>query len=336
MKLSKMKKVALLVTGIFLISFFIALTWGSYDMSIVDVFKTLLGQGDPLQNFSVFELRLPRIILACIVASALSVAGALLQNMSKNDLADAGIIGINAGASFAAVVFISLQSSVYYESLNNMGVYTLPLVALCGGLSAAIFIYMIAFSKGMHPQRLLLSGIGINIALNALILLFTFKSGGEDYNRVLIWTSGSLWGSSYSFIIAVLPIILPVLGMVFYAHKTLDVMALDDTLATGLGVNVRKQQKRFLLYAVLLASCATAVAGNISFIGIIGVHIAKRLVGFKHSHFLPITIGVSASLMILADAIGRNAFSPIEIPVGIMISLIGVPYFIFLIVKEKR
>lgn len=312
----------------------LSLCWGSYSISFSEIVKVLAGKGTRLQNIAVFTLRLPRIFTAMLVASALAVAGALLQNVTKNDLADAGIIGINAGASLAAVLFIFLQGAVYYQAMSKLSVYLLPLAALVGACLSAILIWLISSRKGVHPQRLLLTGIGINIAINALISFITLKGSAGDYNRVLVWTSGSLWGSGWNYVFAILPIVLIMLMLSFYRHKTMDIMQLGDETASGLGVHVEKERRRLLCYAVILAGSATAVAGNISFLGLLGPHIARSLVGYQHKRYVPIAILISMILIVLADALSRNLFSPLEIPVGITISLIGVPYFIYLMLKE--
>lgn len=312
----------------------LSLCWGSYAISLDRICSTLLGNGTNMEQVAVFTLRLPRICIALLIGSALALSGGLLQSVTKNDLADSGILGINAGASLAAVLFIFGQGTLYYQAMQKTSILALPIVALIGAFASAGLIYLISSRKGIRPQRLLLTGIGVNIAINALISFITFKGSAGDYNRVLVWTSGSLWGSSWTYVIAILPIILLVIGAICYHHKTLDILTLGDEVATGLGVHVGKARKRFLCYAVLLAGSATAVAGNISFLGLLGPHIAKTLVGYKHKHSLLLSMVISSILIVFADSLSRNVFSPLEIPVGITISLIGVPYFIYLMIKE--
>lgn len=332
------KKTKLIIISLLLllmIAICLSLGWGSYQISFSQLVKVLLGQGTKMQNIAVFTLRMPRIVTALLVGSALAIAGGLLQGITKNDLADAGIIGINAGASLAAVMFIFAQGTLYYERIKTTSVLLLPLVAFMGAFLSTALIYLISSRKGIHPQRLLLTGIGVNIALNACITFLTFKGSAQDYQRVLVWTSGSLWGSGWIYALSILPIIVIVITLVMYRHKTLDILQLGDELATGLGVFVEKERKRMLCYVILLAGSATAVAGNISFLGLLGPHIAKSMVGTKHKCYMPVSMLLSMIIIVIADSVSRNLFSPLEIPVGITISLIGVPYFIYLMVKEK-
>lgn len=334
MKTKRMWISYLIVSILLLAVILLSLCWGSYAISVDRILATLLGQGTNMEQVAIVNLRLPRICIAILVGSALALSGGLLQSVTKNDLADAGIIGINAGASLAAVLFIFGQGTMYYQAMQKASILVLPIIALIGAFASAGLIYLISSRKGIRPQRLLLTGIGVNIAINAMITFLTFKGSASDYNRVLVWTSGSLWGSSWIYVIAILPIVCVVIGAVFYHHKTLDMLTLGDEVATGLGVHVGNARKRFLCYAVLLAGSATAVAGNISFLGLLGPHIAKSLVGYKHKHFLFLAMIISSILIVFADSLSRNLFSPLEIPVGITISLIGVPYFLYLMIKE--
>lgn len=334
MKTNRMRYYLILVILCACIAFFIALSWGSYQISFTRVIQTLLGAGTEMEQVAIFTLRLPRICIAILVGAALAISGGTLQSVTRNELADAGIIGINAGASLAAVLFITAQGSFYYQALHEVSIYVLPVMALAGAFLSALLIYGISSRKGLQPQRLLLTGIGVNIAINAIISYITFKGSAGDYQRVLVWTSGSLWGSNWHYVLAVLPIITITIIAVFYNHKTLDVLSLGDETATGLGISIEKTRRRLLCYAVILAGSATAVAGNISFLGLLGPHIAKAMVGNRHKQFLLLSICISVTIILVADSISRNVFSPLEIPVGITISLVGVPYFIYLMVKE--
>ncbi len=313
----------------------LALCWGSYQISVRDVIKTLMLQGTKLQNTAVFTIRIPRILVGIFVGIALSTAGCILQTITKNDLADSGIIGINAGAAVAAILFISYQTKDYYSELGRWSIFVLPIMAMIGALIAATFIYLLSYRNGLRPTRLLLIGLGVNIGLNAFITFFTFRGGVGDYNRVLVWTSGSLWGASAIYAKVIIPIVSIVFLLVLVNYKRLDVMNLNDETATGLGIHVEKERRKLLLYSVLLAGIATAFAGNISFLGLISPHIAKKLVGPFHKQFIIVSALVSAIIILAADSVSRNLFSPIEIPVGIIVSLFGVPYFIYLMLKEK-
>ena len=335
MKKNKFKIALVILIALLIISFGVTLCWGTYKVSPIEVINTFLGNGTKLQNTAILSIRLPRMLVGMFVAIALSTAGAILQTITKNDLADTGIIGINAGAAVAAVLFITYSTGTYYSDLGQLSIFVLPFMAIVGAGITSFIIYMMSSRGGIRPKRLLLIGIGLNAGLNAFITFFTFRGGVGDYNRVLVWTSGSLWGSGWSYAKLIIPIVLLMFIWVLLNHKKLDVLNLSDELAISLGLNIEKERKKFLRFAVVLAGTATAFAGNIGFLGLIAPHIAKKLVGPYHKNFIVVSAMISVIIMLVADAVSRNLFSPIEIPVGITVSIFGVPYFIYLMMKEK-
>ncbi|WP_411169777.1 FecCD family ABC transporter permease [Clostridium sp. MB05] len=335
MKKKRFKLVLIILLILLLISFFVTLCWGTFKVTPLEVINTLLGNGTKLQNTAVLNIRLPRMLVGVFVAIALSTAGSILQTITKNDLADTGIIGINAGAAVAAVLFITYKTANYYSDLGSLSIFVLPFMAIVGAAISSFIMYVLSSKNGIRPKRLLLIGIGMNAAFNAFITFFTFRGGVGDYNRVLVWTSGSLWGSGWSYAKVIIPIVTFMFILVLLNHKKLDVLNLSDELSISLGLNIEKERKKFLSYVVILAGTATAFAGNIGFLGLVSPHIARKLVGPYHKHFVSISAIISIIIILLADAVSRNLFSPIEIPVGITVSIFGVPYFIYLMMKEK-
>lgn len=326
--------VGAVVVALFVAAAFVSLCWGSFEISVPQVVETLLGNGTKMQNTAIFTIRLPRILVGSFVAAALAISGGILQTMTKNALADPGIIGINAGGAVAAVLFIQLQTNAYYSELKENSIYILPFLAISGSFLAALLIYLLSCKKGLKAKRLLLMGIGVNAGLNAFLTFFTFRGGPGEYNKVLIWTTGSLWGAGWPYARALIPIVVLVSAFVWWKSRRMDAMNFSDEIAVGWGISVERERRTMLLCAVILAGAATAFAGNIAFLGLIAPHIARRLVGSRHRMFLPVSAGVAAVLLLLADAVSRNLFSPIEIPAGITVSILGVPYFIYLMLKE--
>lgn len=284
MNKKRFKIVLAVLIALLLISFMVTLCWGTYKISPSQVLNTLLGNGSKLQNTAIMSIRLPRMLVGIFVAIALSTSGCILQTITKNDLADTGIIGINAGASVAAVLFITYSTGAYYSELGQLSIFVLPFMAIIGAGVSALIIYMMSSRKGIKPKRLLLIGIGLNAGLNAFITFFTFRGGIGDYNRVLVWTSGSLWGSGWTYAKVIIPIVALMFIVVLLNHKKLDVLNLSDELAISLGLNLEKERKKFLTFAVILAGTATAFAGNIGFLGLISPHIARKLVGSYHKN----------------------------------------------------
>nr|WP_295682477.1 iron ABC transporter permease [uncultured Lachnoclostridium sp.] len=332
---NRIKYVFFFSFAVLILSALIALMSGSYAMTIGEVVNTLFGNGSKAQNVVIFDLRLPRICVAIFVGIALSTAGCILQGVTKNPLAEPGMIGINAGAALAVVMLISSRSTAYYNAISMSTIYLMPLVSFLGAFLVSLLIYFLSYKKGVKPTRLILVGIGVNSGVNAIITLYQLNMSKGDYNQAMTWISGSLWGSSWVYFKIVAPVVILLFAIVYYKSKTLDVLALGDELATGLGISVAKETRVFLVLAVALSAIATSVAGNIAFLGLLGPHIGKRLVGPKHRRLIPIAALISSCLILIADTASRNLFTPLEIPVGITISVIGVPYFIYLMMKEK-
>lgn len=334
----RMKKRKTAVFACVIVLFFCAillgLCWGSYEISVHEVIATLLGNGTKIQNTAIFGIRLLRILLGIFVAAGLAISGGVLQTMTRNELADPGIIGINAGGATAAVLFIQFQTNAYFSELGTFSIYLLPLMAISGALAAAFCIYFLSSRKGLKPKRLLLTGIGINAGLNAFITFFMFKGGPGDYNRVMIWTSGSLWGAGWAYVRALVPVILLGGAYIFYKGRMLDALSFSDETAIGWGISIERERKKMLLCAVILAGASTAFAGNIGFIGLLAPHAAKKVVGNGHRVSLLLASLIAAVMLIFADTVAGNLFSPIEIPAGIAVSLVGVPYFVYLMWKE--
>ncbi|HCU2818797.1 TPA: iron ABC transporter permease [Clostridioides difficile] len=321
--------ISILMVLIF-ITFLLSLNMGSFSIEPMDVIKTFLWQGQRNHEIAIFKLRLPRIVIALLVGSALSTACVILQGVTKNDLADSGILGINSGAALFVVVYIYLMNGNVYEGMSNLTVFTMPIVALIGALFGAFLIYSLAWKGGINSSRLLLIGIGVNIAFTSILTIFQLKFTTQEFNRVMAWTSGSIWGTSWKYVIAVLPFIVIFMGITIYKSKYIDVLNLGDEVSISLGVDVEKQRRRLIIYAVILSGVSTAVAGSISFLGLIAPHIGRKIIGPKHKRLIPVSALIGTLLLLIADTISRNLLAPIEIPVGIVVSIIGVPYFIYL------
>ncbi len=309
---------------------------GAILQGITKNLRTLLGGGSSTHAFAVFQIRLPRIVLAILVGSALGVSGAILQGITKNPLAEPGMIGINAGSALFVVLWISYGANAYYSSLSNVKVLFMPLLAIAGAFCTTAFLYAYSWRKGIRPIRFLLTGVGVNAGITAVISFYQLQMSRGDYNQVLMWTNGSLWGSSWRYILVSAPLILFLAGLVWTHSRTLDILSLGDEGATALGVSTRRTRILFLAAGAALAALATAVAGNIAFLGLLGPQIALRITGMRHRLLLPLAALISSILLVVADMLARNLFSPLEIPAGILVSMIGIPYFIYLMMKLDR
>ncbi|HAX73720.1 MAG TPA: iron ABC transporter permease, partial [Firmicutes bacterium] len=262
--------VSILLTFLLVGIFLVAVSWGSYTIPFDEVIMTLLGNGSKLQTTTIWDIRLPRLVVAMVVAISLSTSGCILQSVTRNELAEPGMIGINAGAALAVVFLISYGQSNYYDTLGNGALFVMPLVAILGALLSGGLIYRLSYKNGVSPTRLILTGIGVNVGINAIISLYQLNMSKGDYNQVLTWISGSLWGSSWKYFYLITPLVLVFLVLSVWKLKKLDVLDLGDEIATGLGVNVEKERRTLFIYAIALAALATSVAGNIAFLGLLG------------------------------------------------------------------
>ncbi|NFG37500.1 iron ABC transporter permease [Clostridium botulinum] len=312
----------------------VGLNMGSLAIEPSDVIKTLIGQGSKSHEIAIFKLRLPRIVIGILVGTALAIAGTILQGVTKNDLADSGILGINSGAALFVVIYIYIMNGNIYDGISNMTIFTMPIVALSGAVFGAFLIYILAWKNGINSSRLLLIGIGINVAFTSILTIFQLRFTTQEFNRVMAWTSGSIWGASWKYVLAVLPFILIFTLLTIYKARYLDVLNLGDEVATGLGVEVEKERRKLIIYAVILAGVATSVAGSIAFLGLVAPHIARKLVGPKHKKLIPTSALVGSLILLIGDTIARNIIAPMELPVGIVVAIIGVPYFIYLMLSE--
>ncbi|KMY44066.1 iron ABC transporter permease [Bacillus sp. FJAT-27916] len=319
------------------ITVYISLTNGAFDMTVGEVVRTLLRiEGDPKFDLIIFDFRLPRIVIAALVGMGLGVAGTVIQGITRNGLADSGILGINAGAGAAIVIFMFFFQG-QLSNLGTAGIMLQPLFGLAGGLLAALLIYFFSFKGGrLDTERLLLTGIAIGSGFGALSLYVSLKMKSADFEMATVWISGSIYNANWVYILSMLPWLLILLPVIYHKAHLLDLFQLEEATVTSIGVRVEREKSILLLASIGVISSCVAVSGSISFIGLMAPHIARSLVGTRHRAIIPVSGAVGMLLVLLADFIAKTAFSPLEIPVGIVVSIIGVPYFLYLLVKRKQ
>lgn len=332
----KKKKRALLIAAVafilMVVMFIVSLNTGFIKISPVEVVQTIFGQGTDQQALVLFQFRLPRMIIAVLVGMGLAVSGTVLQGIVRNPLADPGIIGINAGAGMAVMVFISFLST-------DMGgsVYILPLAAFLGAALTAVVIYSLSYKRGegVSPIRLILVGVAVAAGISALMIVLTLKLDPRTYQFLATWLAGSIWGSSWSHVYALVPWLLVLFPFVYMKSSVLNVLNLGDSTSISLGLNLERERRILLAAAVALAASSVSVSGGIGFVGLIAPHITRQLVGSNHRYVIPISALIGGLLVLLADTIGRVVLQPSEIPAGIIVAIIGAPYFLYLLAKLK-
>ncbi|MBN3958463.1 iron ABC transporter permease [Nostoc sp. NMS8] len=303
---------------------------GEYPISPLNIVKTILGldTGNPDHVFVIQNLRLPRTLVAFMVGVALAISGTIFQGLTRNPLADPGIIGINAGASLAAVVVIVLFPSA--------PVYTLPMSAFAGALLMAILIYSLAWNNGSSPILLILMGIGLSAIASAITSLMITFAEIDDVSNALVWLAGSVYGRTWEQVFSLLPWLIIFVPMALTLARHLNALNLGDDVAKSLGSQVESQRGLLVLVGVALAGAGVATAGNIGFIGLIAPHVGRQLVGTSHQGLIPTSALLGGVIVVIADLLGRTLFAPIELPCGVVTAAIGAPYFLYLLIRNHK
>jgi iron complex transport system permease protein len=329
--LRKQRIILFSLFALIIITLVIGLGLGYASLSYDRLIPTLLGQGTFKEEFVLFSVRLPRIIITLLAGMALALSGAILQGITRNDLADPGIIGINSGAGVAVTVFF-----LFFPIDSGSFVYMLPVVAFVGALLTAVLIYLFAYSKteGMQPVRLVLIGVGFSMALSGAMIVLISSAERAKVDFIAKWLAGNIWGTDWPFIWALLPWLVVLLPFTLYKANRLNLLSLSEPVAIGVGVSIEKERIVLLITAVALAASAVSVTGGITFIGLMAPHMAKALVGPRNQLFIPIAILIGGWLLVFADTVGRNIMDTAGIPAGIMVALIGAPYFVYLLLKK--
>lgn len=289
-----------------------------------------------------WTIRLPRVLLAVLIGGGLGIAGASLQGLFRNPLADPALIGVSFGASFVAALLIVLETKLY-QALHSMQINSMAQGYARNFLTflGAIMIVSVVFRLSVRGGRtivpvMLLSGIAINALCNAFTGLMTYLADNEQLRTITFWTLGSLGGASWQTVWAVLPFVLIPALMLPRLAPALNVFALGEREAMHSGVKVDKLKTQLIIYATMAVASGVAVAGVIGFIGLVVPHIIRQITGPDHRVLIPGAALAGATLLTLADLLSRTILAPAELPVGIITAIAGAPVFIWLILKEKR
>jgi len=327
----------LALTLLLALSFAYAAGQGAYGLGWQDLIRLALGIGAGTPEYEsavlVFEnIRLPRLLLAVSAGAGLAMAGALMQGLFRNPLADPGLIGVSSGAALAAGVSIVLGAMWFPELPRALGSWTLVLMAFAGGLGVTAIIYAISQGDGgTRVGHMLLAGIAINALAGAGLGLLNYIATDEQLRNLQFWLMGSLGGARWSAVMLVggLTSLALLLGM--RLAMPLNALALGEAQATLLGVPVERVKRYSIVIAALAVGVVTATTGVIGFIGLVAPHMIRLISGPDHRWVLPGSALLGASLVLLADAVARTVVAPAELPLGVLTALVGVPFFLVLL-----
>ncbi len=313
-------------------------------LQIVDILfdsiniNTNLSSSEISQAFKtvVIDIRLPRILMGIIVGIALGISGAILQGLFRNPLIDPGFIGVSSGAAIGAMFVIMFSQLIAIE--NNFYIqFLLPVFAMSGGLVTTILVYKMSQMSGKtNIMAMLLSGIAVNAFSGSIIGFLVYRASDMELRSFTFWTLGSLDNSNWlivsiAFILILIPIIIST-----KLRKKLDVFMLGDAEAGYLGLNIEKLKKKIILIAALMVGTTVAFCGMIGFIGLVTPHLVRLIMGPSHKTLIFGSAILGAIILILADFISRIIIAPAQLPIGIITSALGAPFFLWLIVSQKQ
>ena len=311
--------IILFFTGFTIFAMVASLTLGSVDISFSTIVHTLLGNVQTTDEMVIWNIRFPRNIVGALVGANLAVSGAILQAVMKNPLADPGIVGV---AGVIMLIFMPEASIL------------LTPVAFVGAMLSAAAVYALAWKNGIRPTRIILAGVAVSAFLgsgiSALLVFYSDKVQGA-----LLWMVGGLSARSWPQVETLFPYTILGLVLALAGCKALTILSLGDETARGLGVPVERVRFSMTAVAALLAAGAVSVAGLIGFVGLVVPHIVRLIIGTDYKYVIPGSAILGAGVLVFCDTLGRVAFSPIEIPAGIIMAFLGAPFFLYLLRRSS-
>lgn len=305
-------------------SFLISNCIGSVNISVKDIVFSILGKSTSANEQIIKNIRLPRAILSVLVGTNLALSGCILQGIMHNPLADPHIIGVSSGAGLLGIIILI----IFPEKID-----LLPIVAFIGAMGAAMLIYALAWKRGINTVRIILAGVAVSTLLGAGIsAIMVFYS--DKVHGALMFMNGGLSGRSWPYVKIILPYTIFGLICCMLFSEKLNILTLGDDVARSLGLNVELSRIGFTALAAILAASAVSVAGLLGFVGLIVPHICRMILGSNHKYLFPSTAFLGAIILSLSDTVARVVFSPKEIPVGVIMALLGAPFFLYLLRKE--
>jgi iron complex transport system permease protein len=292
----------------------------------------LWASGDEVLRHIWLTIRLPRVLLALLVGSALALSGCVMQGLFRNPLADPGLLGISSGAALAVAFWLVLPLSV--PAL--VALYAPMLAAFIGSLGVMAVIFVLSKAGDGPLSRLLLVGIAINALCGALVGMLSWVSNDAQLRQLSLWGMGSLGQAEWSTLLVAATLIIPSSLVVWWLAARLNLLQLGDEEAHYLGVNVRLLQRILLLCSAVLVAAAVAISGVIGFIGLVVPHLMRMWLGPDHRGLVPGSLLAGAILLLIADTLARTVAAPAEMPVGLLTSVLGAPWFLWLIFRQQR
>lgn len=325
---SQRRFVVVLVIGLLLLCGIVigGMLVGSTLLLTGDIALWLQNAAPPRIAFALDE-RAPRVVAAVVAGAALALAGTLTQAVSRNPLADPGLLGITGGAGLGAVLVVTSAAA------STLGMLV---AALVGALAAFVLVYVLAWRGGLSADRFILIGIGISYATVALTTFVLLRANPWDTPRIYTWLSGTTYGRLWEQVIPLAVVLLIVVPLSYLHRRDLDIVAIDEDTPRLVGIRLERTRLLLLTCAAILAAFSVVAVGVVGFVGLVAPHAARALVGSRHARVIPVAVILGATLVGTADAVGRTIIAPAQLPAGLLVALIGAPYFVWLLWRSRR
>ncbi|MEM0098409.1 MAG: iron chelate uptake ABC transporter family permease subunit [Thermoplasmata archaeon] len=323
-------KILLLISVVILfISFIISLGIGAVSIPFMDVISRVFDPRNDPYSIIIWQLRMPRILLAALVGASLAVSGAVMQGLFRNPLADPYVTGTASGAALGATI------SMFFGFVF-LNIFFLPLFAFIGALSTTIIVLIISsFSGNLKSENMLLAGIGVSIFLSAIVSLLLYLLG-KDLQTVFYWLMGTFSGATWVNVYITMIVVVPSIILIEIFSRNIDPLMLGEDHAYSLGIDVKRERIILFLLSSLITGISVAFSGIIGFVGLVIPHIVRLLIGPNNRELILSSIFLGGAYMVIADTISRSFNVIMELPVGIVTSIIGIPVFLILLVRVKN
>lgn len=327
MKQLKVKTIFILLASLLFLTSLLALSLGESQVNLLN----LLLQADSAQaDLVLFKIRLPRILASIMGGGSLALAGLLLQTLTQNPLADSGVLGINAGAG---LIIAWLLASGHLEVAISQSL--LPLITILGSYATILLVYLLSYkpNHSINPNRLIIAGVGMSTMIASLMVTLVSYIDRYKIDYIHNWLSGQITGDNWQSLFICSPLLLLLWTLAYSQHQALNIMNLNEYTATALGLNLKKQRLLILFLATSLAAISVILVGNITFVGLIAGHSVRQRFGGNHLLTIPASLISGMLILLIADTLGRVLLVGLGIPTGLLVSIIGAPYFLYLMLK---
>ena len=315
----------------------LSLTVGTVSISWVEALRAVVGSSSTTQIDTIlFDIRLPRILLAIFVGAVLATTGAVMQGLFRNPLADPSLIGVSSGASVGASLMI-VTAGGFIQGSALVGLSLVSIGAFVGGFTATLLVYRLATSgMGTSVTTMLLAGIAIGALAGALNSLLSYFSDNDMLRQISLWQMGNLSGASWLKVSIMGAVTILLMGLFPRDSRALNALLLGESEARHLGINVQWVKRRLIVLTALGVGVSVAVAGLVGFVGLIMPHIIRLMIGPDHRWLIPASGLAGAILLVVADSLARVVVIPAELPTGILTAILGAPFFVALLLQQRK